>query len=1293
MRLKNQDTAVKVIAILALVVFLYQNVVWANPEYLIATSEYQPETAASNPAPNISRSQPDPNLTTTDFLVGNPSLSLSIDQTTSADTATRSGEVSVLPGNPAVAFLDNGDSNFSVVQEDESHVFLNYNFTNAQNDASFRISWAQFLDKDGNHEPDINLYYRTDEDLSELLLTVSSEETRVYEWVNGTIGRLKSVTYNQYHTTYTYNDALQKVTLSVTGDTDFDREYVYAFDPETKTIGEIQSSARIAKSTPFTFTKILNPGWNFFSIPFSESLNANSFKDKYRINSIYEWSNSAGSYTFADTIEYGKGYWINVNQETVITLTSNRITNLDTPLSKGWNLIGAPSVEAPLANIQGLEKHVGTIWGWSGSGYVKVEGGAAMTPGAGYWFYLREAINLRYFDAIPACVTETFQSIPENWIDATGSQLPPEDSYVFKGAPADLGTSVTFNLTGPEGQTVQVIFTDKNRNTFSQNVVLTSAEQSVTFNLTSGRSNFDSHHVTDVTFKVLAQSGTAGTVIFETNGLKAPNTQLLSPALVNQTNYTFEYELNGTHFSEPKLLTEGKNVFLIRDNETLDHEVLARFEVTLDIQIPVGSLNINSGSVYSDSLNVTLNLSASDAAGSGLDTMSFSTDNVNWTTPEAYATTKAWTLLSGDGLKTVYVKFIDKAGNVSIPYSQFITLDTEAPSGSITINGENPYSITPLVTLTLSGADVGSGVDQMRFSIDAGVAWTDWETYQTTKSITLPGDYGKKEVRAQFKDRVNNVGEFLSSIFYGVGAYLADQSLSYFTDATKLAVEPISGYPHEGYNQRDYTQPTNIGFYSLLMANIASGQIQTDKISQATALANLSKVMTSLLADQARLGYKGLLPWFQFNGSTWNRDPGLSGQQVVLGDNTNLSAALGAVIGALLDPVLVNDATAQAIRTQIESFLDAQKAGYDLLYDSAKGQFRDGMYILANPNSPPSYMPGYQDSFGSEFRAGTEFLMLRFNYADSVYSQLVTDIVHYSTQAGSDLYVAKTWDGGAFQMLWPTLLMPETDIPALSQILQNFVTAALDFSNKNNLPGFLSASYCSSGYCSTAGIDQLSMNTVVQNERATSLYTLGAAHMIKPLEVEQFLDNILKQYPSLLTSHGLWEGYDKNTSQIVQEQIVTNVATFVLGMAGTGPLNMTRYLQSRNLWARFQTVTSQQAAPMNVLASATGGPWNWSGSGRYYRAYQFASSNLNLAGRRIIIKYKSTAALSGIFIELKRGSSIASKLYLDFLNTNNTEQTITIDIPPLSGFSGLYEMVFNSGSSLNGLTLTSITTV
>lgn len=102
-----------------------------------------------------------------------------------------------------------------------------------------------------------------------------------------------------------------------------------------------------------------------------------------------------------------------------------------------------------------------------------------------------------------------------------------------------------------------------------------------------------------------------------------------------------------------------------------------------DTTPPTGSVTINSGVAATNSTAVTLTLSATDNSGT-VTQMQFSNDGGTYSSLEAYATTKTWTLSIGDGTKTVYAKFRDAAGNWSAPVSDAITLDTIPPQVTIT---------------------------------------------------------------------------------------------------------------------------------------------------------------------------------------------------------------------------------------------------------------------------------------------------------------------------------------------------------------------------------------------------------------------------------------------------------------------------------------------------------------------------------------------------------------------------------------------------------------------------------
>lgn len=126
---------------------------------------------------------------------------------------------------------------------------------------------------------------------------------------------------------------------------------------------------------------------------------------------------------------------------------------------------------------------------------------------------------------------------------------------------------------------------------------------------------------------------------------------------------------------------------------------------------PTGSIKINNNAPYTKSTLVTLSLTAQDnEGGSGIDMMQFSNDNVNWSNPETYISVKDWTLAEGDGQRSVYAKFSDRAGNWSASYSDTIVLDTTEPviTHQPITSAKKNRSITFIATVT----DSGSGVDK-----------------------------------------------------------------------------------------------------------------------------------------------------------------------------------------------------------------------------------------------------------------------------------------------------------------------------------------------------------------------------------------------------------------------------------------------------------------------------------------------------------------------------------------------------------------------------------------------------
>jgi formylglycine-generating enzyme required for sulfatase activity len=183
----------------------------------------------------------------------------------------------------------------------------------------------------------------------------------------------------------------------------------------------------------------------------------------------------------------------------------------------------------------------------------------------------------------------------------------------------------------------------------------------------------------------------------------------------------------------------------------------ASARAVVDTTPPTGTIIINNNRSATNTPNVMLVLTWDDGIdGSGVSRMRFSNDGATWSVWEALAETRAYTLPSGEGHKTVRVQYLDKANNRSVIYNDYIRQDTTPPIGTVTINNGDVSSMNRSVTLGLTWSDgVGVGVTRMRFS-DNGSTWTAWMPLTAAHTHTLPAGLGYHTVRVQYLDGANN---------------------------------------------------------------------------------------------------------------------------------------------------------------------------------------------------------------------------------------------------------------------------------------------------------------------------------------------------------------------------------------------------------------------------------------------------------------------------------------------------------------------------------------------------------
>jgi hypothetical protein len=197
----------------------------------------------------------------------------------------------------------------------------------------------------------------------------------------------------------------------------------------------------------------------------------------------------------------------------------------------------------------------------------------------------------------------------------------------------------------------------------------------------------------------------------------------------------------------------------VKDNAGNESTSLPLDTIIFDSVGPTyNTFNINSNAGYTNSTSSTLTMAFTDAT-TAVNQARYQNKNLTWSAWEAYGTSKAWTLPTGDGTKTVYIQVSDLAGNVT-QVSDTIIMDTAPPTISVfTIGSGNPSSTnSPSATLYITATDSGSGMYQMSFwTGNKFELWTSWEAYATTKAWTMPDSAGSHRRYVRVSDNLGNV--------------------------------------------------------------------------------------------------------------------------------------------------------------------------------------------------------------------------------------------------------------------------------------------------------------------------------------------------------------------------------------------------------------------------------------------------------------------------------------------------------------------------------------------------------
>jgi hypothetical protein len=432
--------------------------------------------------------------------------------------------------------------------------------------------------------------------------------------------------------------------------------------------------------------------------------------------------------------------------------------------------------------------------------------------------------------------------------------------------------------------------------------------------------------------------------------------------------------------------------------------------------------------------------------------------------------------------------------------------------------------------------------------------------------------------------------------------------------------------------------------------------------------------------------------------------------QVVFGDNANLSASVAKSIGVLLRPGVVNIPLAKSIRGKLEKFLDAQRPGYQYLYDSKRGLFRFGWnathkQFLGWGDPSGVWQAAFADYYVNEFRGPLQFVVVRFGFPDDPLRYQAFKVKSRVMTSGQDLFSLGLWEGSAFQALGLSLFMGERSIPGWRANLENAVRINMDYSREHKLPGFLSEAYSGNGnqYSGKIGVPELTVVSDARITNAPSLYTLGVAYSILPNEVESFLHDNWSAISSLFTEHGHWEGIHMVTQLPIKCQTAVHVMSLILGGLGVGDEAMVRYLEQRGLLGRLRLVYPR-GEPVDLLAPVyrsvvwspdeSGMELSRGKSGFHLKGGKVRQAavtwmvdqpvqGVSLSGNELRIRYRNREADLKAVISLERpasdGRSVSQEIFVSLRHARWLTQELRIPLPETPGLLGIQKVTLLLG--------------
>lgn len=312
------------------------------------------------------------------------------------------------------------------------------------------------------------------------------------------------------------------------------------------------------------------------------------------------------------------------------------------------------------------------------------------------------------------------------------------------------------------------------------------------------------------------------------------------------TTTTWEYDING--------LVEGNNNIIAAASDLAGNESNESINIIYDTTAPTGTITISGGALSTRSSQVPITLTADDNSGM-VTSMRFNNEGGSWSSWEDFSTSKAWSLSANNGLKTVSVEFMDKAGNVSGTYSSTITYDTSPPYVTIDPVAVNP---TNKSNQTITGTRESDATILVSISgIGGWVGPIDYSGGSTVWQCDVGLAEGVNTITATSVDTAGNISD--STAISVTLDTLTQVSIAAVTSPTKANSQIISGTKEDdaevtvNLNGTQVCQITSTGnTWSCNLNNLVAG---ANSITAAAtedlgnSLVNTSSAVTSIFLD------------------------------------------------------------------------------------------------------------------------------------------------------------------------------------------------------------------------------------------------------------------------------------------------------------------------------------------------------------------------------------------------------------------------------------------------------------